>query len=158
MTKTAKTSPIPENYHSLTPYLIVKGAAQALEFYKTALGATETLRMPGPGGVVAHAEMRIGDSQLMLADEFPDMGAKGPKTLGGTPVSLLLYVPDVDATADRAIKAGMVVRRPVTNQFYGDRSGTFEDPYGHVWTLATHVEDVPGEELRRRAESHFLKG
>jgi len=142
--------PIPDGYRTVTPYLIVEDAARAIEFYKVAFGATEFMRMAGPGGKVGHAEIRIGDSPVMLADEFPEMGARSPKSLGGSPVSIVLYVPDVDALAGRAIGAGAKVVRPVKDQFYGDRSGTFEDPFGHVWTLATHKEDVSPEEMQRR--------
>ncbi len=142
--------PIPEGYHTITPYLIINGAADAIEFYKKAFGATELFRMGGPGGKVMHAEMKIGDSPLMLADEFPEMGYRSPKSLGGTPVSLMLYVEDVDALAAQATAAGAKVMRPVQDQFYGDRSGTFVDPFGHVWTISTHKEDVPMEEMKRR--------
>jgi PhnB protein len=142
--------PIPDGYHTVTPYLIIKGAAKAIEFYKQAFGATELLRMGGPGDCVAHAEIKIGDSPVMLADEFPNMGYSSPQKYGGTPVSILLYVPDVDAVFNRAVAAGARVVKPLQNQFYGDRSGTVADPFGHVWTIATHVEDVPEEELHRR--------
>jgi len=152
-----KTKPIPDGYHTATPYLIVNGAAQALEFYKKAFGATEMMRFPGPGGKVMHAEIKIGDSPIMLADEAPEMGARSPKTIGGTPVSLLLYVEDVDAWASKAVAAGAKVQRPVQDQFYGDRTGTFEDPFGHVWSIATHKEDVSLEEMQKRAESAFQK-
>jgi PhnB protein len=145
--------PIPDGYRTATPYLIVKGAADAIEFYKRAFGATELLRMADPKGRVGHAEIRIGDSVIMLADEYPEMGHRGPRSLGGSSVSILLYLPDVDAVFERALKAGARAQRPVQNQFYGDRSGTLEDPFGHVWTIATHVEDVPEEELKRRAEA-----
>ena len=142
-------NPIPDGYQAVTPYLIVSGAARALDFYKQVFGATELMRLAGPNGV-AHAEMRIGDSVVMLADESPDMGYKGPVALGGSPVSLMLYVADVDATFQRAVAAGAVQQRPVQDQFYGDRSGTLEDPFGHVWTLATHIEDVAPDEIDRR--------
>ena len=141
--------PIPDGYQAVTPYLIVSGAARALDFYKQVFGATELMRLAGPNGV-AHAEMRIGDSVVMLADESPDMGYKGPVALGGSPVSLMLYVADVDATFQRAVAAGAVQQRPVKDQFYGDRSGTLEDPFGHVWTVATHIEDVAPDEIDRR--------
>jgi len=147
----SSTRPIPEGYHNVTPYLIVSDAAGAIEFYKTAFGATELMRMAAPGGKVGHAEIRIGDSRIMLADEFPDMGARGPKALGGSPVSLHLYVEDVDGVARQAVAAGAKEVRPIKDQFYGDRSGTFEDPYGHVWHVSTHKEDVPEGELKRRA-------
>lgn len=142
--------PIPAGYHSVTPYLIIKGAAEAIEFYKKALGATEMFRLPMPGGVIGHAELKIGDSVIMMADEFPDMGAISPKTLGGTPISLMIYVPNVDEVFAGAIAAGGKEIRPVQNQFYGDRSGVFEDPFGHKWSIATHVEDVSHEEVQRR--------
>jgi len=152
-----KTKAIPDGYHTATPYLIVNGAAQALEFYKKAFGATEMMRFPGPGGKIMHAEIKIGDSPIMLADEAPEMGASSPKTIGGTPVSLLLYVEDVDAWASKAVAAGAKVQRPVQDQFYGDRTGTFEDPFGHVWSIATHKEDVSLEEMKKRAASAFQK-
>jgi PhnB protein len=147
------TKPIPDGYRTATPYLIVKGAAEAIEFYKRAFGATELLRMADPKGRVGHAEIRIGDSVIMLADEYPEMGHRGPRSLGGSSVSILLYLEGVDTVFERALKAGARAQRPVQNQFYGDRSGTLEDPFGHVWTIATHVEDVPEEELKRRAEA-----
>jgi PhnB protein len=144
---------IPDGYHAVTPYLIVQGAAAALDFYKRALGATEVMRMEGPGGKVMHAEIRLGDSIVMLADEFPDMGHKSPLALGGSPVGIALYVQDVDAVFARALAAGATVQRPVKDQFYGDRSGTLKDPFGHVWTIGTHKEDVPPEEMHRRFEA-----
>lgn len=142
---------IPEGYHSVTPYLIIDGAASAIEFYKNAFGATELFRFPAPEGRIGHAELQIGTSRIMLADEYPDMGYRGPVSLGGTPVSLMLYVEDVDAVVDRAVKAGASLERPVADQFYGDRVGGLTDPFGHVWHVATHVEDVSGEEMQRRA-------
>ena len=145
-----KVSPIPAGYHSITPYLITKGAAQAIDFYKRAFGATEIMRMPGPNDTVGHAEIRIGDSAIMLADEFAQMGALSPKTIGGSPVSLLLYVPDVDAVVQQAVAAGAIVFKPIQNQFYGDRSGTITDPFGHRWTIATHIEDLSPEEIAKR--------
>jgi len=147
----AKVKPVPDGYHTVTPYLIIKGAAGALEFYKKAFGAEELYRMPQPDGRIGHAEIRIGNSRVMLADEFPEMGYRSPQSLGGSPVSILLYVKDVDAMAGKALAAGAKVIRPVQDQFYGDRSGTFADPYGHVWTIATHKEDVSVEEINRRA-------
>ena len=147
------TKPIPEGYRTVTPYLIVKGAAEAIEFYKRAFGAKELLRMADPHGRVGHAEIKIGDSVIMLADEHPAMGYRGPRSLGGSSVSILLYLEDVDAVFERALEAGAKAQRPVANQFYGDRTGTLEDPFGQVWTVATHVEDVPPEEMRRRAEA-----
>ena len=145
-----KVKPIPDGYHTATPYLIVKDAAKAIEFYKRAFGAIELMRFPAPGGKVGHAEVMIGDSHIMLADEFPDMGHKGPQSLGGTPVSIMLYVNDVDACAAQAVSAGAKVTKPVQDQFYGDRLGSFEDPFGHVWHIATHKEDVPPDEMKRR--------
>jgi len=143
---------IPDGYHSVTPYLIVTGAAEAIDYYKEAFGATELLRMPAPGGKIGHAEIKIGDSPIMLADEFPEMGYKSPRTLSGSPVSIMIYVADVDTVFDRAVTAGGKVQRPVKDQFYGDRSGTLEDPFGHVWHVATHKEDVSADEMERRAK------
>lgn len=148
---TAKT--IPDGYHTATPYLIISGAAEAIDYYKKAFGATELLRMPAPGGKIGHAEIKIGDSPIMLADEFPEMGYKSPQTLGGSPVSIMIYVADVDTVFDQAVAAGGKVQRPVKDQFYGDRSGTLEDPFGHVWHIATHKEDVSAEEMDRRAKA-----
>jgi PhnB protein len=142
--------PIPEGYHSVTPYLIVKGAARALEFYKKAFNATELVRMEGPGGTIGHAEFQIGNSRIMMADEFPDMGARSPETIGGSPVGLCIYTEDVDALFKQALAAGGKQERPVVDQFYGDRSGTLRDPFGHQWTVATHKEDVSPEEMERR--------
>ena len=142
--------PIPDGYHTVTPYLIVKDAAKALDYYQRGLGAEETVRMPGPGGKIMHAEIRIGDSMVMLADEFPQMGAVSPQTIGGTPVGICLYVENVDELFNRAVSAGGKVERPLQNQFYGDRSGTLIDPFGHKWTIATHIEDVEPAEMERR--------
>jgi PhnB protein len=147
----SKAKPIPKGYHTATPYLIIKGAAKAIEFYKKAFGAAEMMRMTQPDGRVGHAEIKIGDSPIMLADEFPEMGARSPQSLGGSPVSILLYVQDVDALTSSAIAAGAKVIRPVKDQFYGDRSGSLEDPFGHQWHIATHVEDVAPEEMKKRA-------
>ncbi len=148
--------PIPSGYHSVTPYIIVDGAVEAIEFYKTAFGAEELMRMPVADGRVLHAEIRIGDSPVMLADEFPDMGAKGPKAFGGSPTSLMIYVEDVDAVFGRALEAGGTEVRAVQDQFYGDRSGTLRDPFGHQWTITTHIEDVSEDELqRRKAEAGY---
>jgi PhnB protein len=144
---------IPDGYHSVTPYLIITGAGEAIDYYKKAFGATELLRMPAPGGKIGHAEIKIGDSPIMLADEMPEMGYKSPQTLGGTPISIMIYVADVDAVFDRAVAAGGKIQRPVKDQFYGDRSGTLEDPFGHVWHVATHTEDVSAEEMERRAQA-----
>jgi PhnB protein len=149
------TKPIPEGYHSATPYLIVNGAAEAIEFYKRAFGATELLRMADTKGGIAHAEIKIGDSVIMLADENPNQGYRGPRSLGGSTVSIMLYVADVDGTFERAVKTGARAQRPVANQFYGDRSGSLEDPFGHFWTIATHFEDVAPEEMQRRVAAAF---
>ena len=143
--------PIPDGYPHVSPYLVVEGAAQAIDFYTQVLGATERMRMGGPGGTIGHAELQFGDSVVMLADEFPDMGYVGPKKIGGTPVTLGVFVEDVDGTFDAAIKAGAKELRPVENQFYGDRVGQIEDPWGHRWSVMTHVEDVPPEEMAKRA-------
>jgi PhnB protein len=153
--------PIPEGYHSVTPYLIVDGAAEAIRWYEEALGATEVLRLPMPvpsdaaGGVeggdkIAHAEIRIGDSHVMLSDEWPEYGKLGPKSRGGATGSLMIYLADVDAAFARAVAAGASEERPLENQFYGDRTATIIDPFGHSWTLATHIEDVPEDEMQRR--------
>ena len=144
-------NPIPEGYPQVIPYLTVDGASAAIDFYTTVFGATERLRMPAPGGKVGHAELEIGDSVVMLADAFPDMGNQTPAALGGTPVTVMVYVADVDAVFDRALKAGATEERKVENQFYGDRAGQFVDPFGHKWFVATHVEDVTPEEVAKRA-------
>ena len=141
---------IPDGYHSMTPYLIIDGAAKAIEFYTKVFGATELLRLPGPGGKLGHAEIKIGDSILMMADEMPEMGHRGPKTLGGSPVGIMLYVEDVTRTFEKAVVAGAMVDRPIKDQFYGDRSGTVIDPFGYKWTISTHVEDVSPEEMKKR--------
>jgi PhnB protein len=146
--------PIPDGYHTATPYLIIKGAANAIEFYQKAFGATELFRFPAPDGKIGHAEIKIGDSPIMLADEFPEMGYKSPQTLGGSPVSIMIYVEDVDTVFNRAIAEGGKEQRPVKDQFYGDRLGTLEDPFGHVWHISTHKEDVSAEEMERRAKAH----
>jgi PhnB protein len=145
-----KPQPIPEGYHSLTPYLIVDGAAAAIEFYKKAFGAVETVRMPGPDGRIGHAEIRIGDSIVMLADENPGMNARSPKTVGGSPVSLLLYVENVDRVVETAVAAGAKIERPIEDKFYGDRMGGIVDPFGHHWYVGTHIEDVTPEEMKKR--------
>jgi PhnB protein len=141
---------IPDGYHSATPYLIVDGAARAIDFYKRAFEAKELMRIPAPGDRVGHAEIMIGDSVIMLADEHPEIQARGPRHYGGSPVSILLYVADVDALFKQAVAAGGTEVRPVADQFYGDRSGTLKDPFGHSWHLSTHKEDVSPEELNRR--------
>jgi PhnB protein len=145
--------PIPVGYHSVTPYLMVRDAASALAFYRNAFGAQEVMRFDDPNGRIAHAEVKIGDSHVMLADEVPDQGMVGPQTLGGAGVSLMLYFDDVDATFAQAIAAGATVRRPVADQFYGDRVGTLADPFGHVWSIGTHREDVSVEDMQRRMAS-----
>jgi PhnB protein len=144
--------PIPDGYSTVTPYLIVKGAANALDYYKMAFDAQEIMRMPGPGGTIAHAEIQVGTSRIMLADESPQMGNKSPLTLGGSGTGLMLYVTDADGTFQRAVTGGGTVVQPMKNQFYGDRSGTVTDPFGHQWTIATHVEDVAPEEMKRRMD------
>ena len=145
--------PIPEGFPRVTPYLIVDGAAAAIDFYRSVLGASERMRMPGPDGRIGHAELTLGDSVIMLADENPDMDIRGPAKFGGTPVSLHVYVEDSDAVFERAVRAGAKALRAVEDRFYGDRSGQFEDPFGHRWDVSTHVEDVPQEEMAKRAES-----
>lgn len=147
----AQVKPIPDEYRGATPYLCVNGAAAAIEFYKKAFGATEIMRMPAPGGKIGHAEIKIRDAVIMLADEFPEMGHVSAKSLGGSPVSILLYFENVDEVARQATAAGAKVVRPVEDQFYGDRMGKLEDPFGHFWFVATHKEDVSPEEMRRRA-------
>jgi PhnB protein len=147
----ATVKPIPDGYHSVTPYLSIRGAADAIEFYKRAFGATEVMRMAQPDGRVGHAELQIGDSRVMLADESPEMDFRSPKAIGGTPVMLHLYVEDSDAVVSRAVSAGAKLLRPVQDQFYGDRSGTVADPYGHVWHVSTHKEDLSMAEIGKRA-------
>ena len=144
---------VPEGYHSVTPYLIVRGGADAIEFYKKAFGAVELFRFPTPDGKVGHAEIKVGDSPIMLADEYPDMGYKGPQSLGGSPVSLMIYVDDVDTVFTQAVEAGATVKEALQDKFYGDRMGTVIDPFGHRWHLATHKEDVSVEEMQRRAKA-----
>ncbi|MQS15681.1 VOC family protein [Streptomyces kaniharaensis] len=142
--------PIPDEYPRVTPYISVDGASAAIDFYVSVLGATERMRAPAPGGRIGHAEIQLGNSVVMLADEFPEMGFRGPKTLGGTPVNLYVYVEDVDAVFAKALAQGAKELEAVKNQFYGDRSGMFEDPFGHRWSVATHVEDVPPDEMQKR--------
>lgn len=142
---------IPEDYRGATPYLCVQGAARAIDFYIEAFGARESMRMPQPDGRIGHAEIRIGSAPIMLADEFPEIGFRSPKTFGGSLVNLLVYVEDVDALAARAEAAGATIKRPVADQFYGDRVVVLEDPFGHSWSFATHIEDVSPDEMRRRA-------
>jgi PhnB protein len=149
-----KVSPIPEAYRgAATPYLSVKDAAAAIDFYKHAFGAREVMRMAQPDGRIGHAELRIGDAPFMLADEFPEINFRSPKSIGGTPVNILVYVHDVDGLVQRAIAAGAKSLRPVADQFYGDRVGVLEDPFGHSWSFATHIEDVSPEEMLKRAEA-----
>ncbi len=142
--------PIPEGYHSVTPYLTVKGAAKALEFYKRSFGATEVMRMDGPNGTISHAEIKIGDSHVMLSDEFPEKGMRSPESYGGTPVGIMIYVPDVDGVHGKAVANGAKVEQAPENQFYGDRSSCVVDPFGHRWFISTHVEDVSMEEMEKR--------
>jgi PhnB protein len=141
---------IPTGYAGVTPYLIIRDAARALAFYRKAFGATELMRFPAPGGKIGHAEIKIGDGVVMLADESPEMGHKSPQTLGGTAITLMFYVPDVDAQFAKVVAAGGTVKQALKDQFYGDRSGTITDPFGHIWTIATHKEDVSPEEMQRR--------
>ena len=150
-----KAAATPKGYHTVTPSLFVAGAARAIDFYKKALGAEELMRFPGPDGKIMHAEIKVGDSIIMLADEMPDMGGKGPKSIGGTPVSFFVYGEDVDAAWKRAIDAGAREVVPLADQFWGDRTGCLEDPFGHQWWLATHVQDLTPEEIRKNAEAHF---
>lgn len=149
--------PIPDGYHSVTPYLMIKGASEAIEFYKRAFGATELFRLAAPGGQIGHAEIKIGDSLIMLADPCEEGAFRNPQSLGGSSVGLHVYVADVDAQFAQAIKAGAKAVKPVQDQFYGDRSGTLEDPFGHIWFLATHKEDIAPDEINRRAEALFKK-
>jgi PhnB protein len=150
--------PIPDDYPRVTPYLYIDGAGAAIDFYCSVLGARERMRMAGPDGRVGHAELELGDSMIMLADQNPDMDVRGPRAIGGTPMSLHVYVEDADGVFDRAIQAGAKALRSVEDQFYGDRSGQFEDPFGHRWNVATHVEDVPSEEMEKRAAAAMTAG
>ena len=154
----ASVKAIPDGYHTLTPYLIVRGANDAIDFYKRAYGAEEIVRMHGPDGKsVAHAELKIDDSLFMLADEFPTMGTKGPQTLGGSPVGIFMYVQDVDSSFQRALKAGATEQMPVKDMFWGDRYGKLRDPFGHEWSLATHKKDMTPEEIRKAAQAFFAQ-
>ena len=153
MSTTAK--PIPDGYHTATPYLIISNAAKAIEFYKEAFGATECMRLQTPDGKLMHAEVKIGDSPIMLCDECPEWNALSPQTIGGTTVSIVLYVEDVDAVVNRAVAAGAKLLMPVADQFWGDRMGTVVDPFGHKWSVATHKEDVTPEEIGARAKALF---
>jgi len=145
-----KVKPIPDGYHTATPYLVVKGAAKAIEFYKNAFGATELMRMAGPGGGIMHAELKIGDSIIMMGDEDPKRGIRGPESLGGSSMSLYLYVDDCDKVFNQAVGAGATATTPLKDQFYGDRNGAIKDPFGHSWHIATHKEDVSMDEIRKR--------
>ena len=147
----AQVKPIPDGYPQVVPYLCVSGASEAIDFYGKVLGAKERMRMPGPEGKIGHAELQLGDSVIMLADEFPDMGGKSPKTIGGSPVTISVYVEDVDSVFKQALAAGAKEVRALENQFYGDRSGQFEDPFGHQWNVSSHIEDVSPEEMAKRA-------
>lgn len=151
----SKVKPVPDGYHTVTPYLIVSDAARAIDFYKKAFGATESYKLMMPDGRLGHAEIRLGDSLVMLSDEFPEFGGKAPQTLGGSPVSIHLYVEDVDAFFKHALAAGATERKPVMDQFYGDRSGQLEDPFGHLWWVATHREDVAPDEMQKRVQAAF---
>jgi len=148
-----RVKPIPDGYHAVTPFLVVSDAARAMEFYKAAFGAKERMRMAGPGGKIVHAEMTIGDAVIMVADEFPEWGNLSPESLNGSPVRMALYVEDVDDVASRAVAAGAKVLIPVADQFYGDRSGRLADPFGHLWIVATHIEDVSPGEMQKRMDA-----
>ena len=152
---TSKVNYKPEGYNTVTPYLIVSDAAKAIEFYKQAFGATEIMRIESPDGKIGHAEIKIGDSPIMLGDEMPEMGYVSPQSLGGTPVTMMIYVEDVDTVAGKAVAAGAQELKPVADQFYGDRSGSFADPFGHQWHIATHIEDVSPEEVGKRAAALY---
>lgn len=147
-----KVKPVPDGYHTVTPYLACADAAQAIAFYKKAFGAKELLRVPGPGGKIGHAELRIGDSRVMLADEYREMDFLGPLSRGGSAVHLHIYMPSADKVVERAVEAGAKIVQPLEDKFYGDRTGSVQDPFGHVWHIATHVADVPPRELEKRAE------
>lgn len=154
---TATTKPIPDGYHTVTPYLVIKDAGKAIDFYKEAFGASELMRLASPDGRIMHAEIKIGDSPIMLCDECPDWNALSPQTIGGTAVSIVLYLADVDSVVGRAVAAGASLLMPVADQFWGDRMGTVADPFGHKWSIATHIEDVSPEEIEKRAKSVFEK-
>jgi PhnB protein len=154
----AKVKPIPDGYPQVSPYLCIDGASDAIEFYGKILGAKERMRMPGPDGKLGHAELQLGDSVIMLADEFPESGARSPKAMGGTPVTISVYVEDVDGVLETATQAGAKVLTPAADQFYGDRTASFEDPWGHHWHIATHVEDVSPDEMAKRAAAMMAGG
>jgi PhnB protein len=154
---TGKAKPIPEGFHSVTPYLCVRDAARAIEFYKEAFGATEIVRLDAPGGKIGHAEIKIGDSIIMLADEFPEINFRSPQTVGGPSSHFMIYVEDVDASVERAVAAGAKLTRPVKDEFYGDRTGGVEDPFGHAWYIATHIEDLSLEEIKRRGDAEMAQ-
>lgn len=152
----SRIKPVPTGYHSLTPHLVVKGASQAIEFYKKAFGAEETSRVPAPDGKsLMHAELIIGDSRLFLVDEFPEMDCRGPQSIGGTPVTIHIFVEDVDTSFNKALAAGAQVRMPLADMFWGDRYGVLIDPFGHLWSMATHKEDLTPEEIGKRAQAAF---
>ncbi|HJR15883.1 MAG TPA: VOC family protein [Gemmatimonadales bacterium] len=153
----AKVKAVPEGYHTITPHLVLPDCAQAIDFYKKAFGAEEIVRMPGPGGSVMHAELKIGDSIFMLGEEMPDMGSRSPKAYGGSPVGLYVYVENVDALWAQAVKAGATPVRPLTNMFWGDRTGRLQDPFGHNWSLAQHIEDPTPEQMAERQEAFFAQ-
>lgn len=152
-----KVKAIPEGYHSVTPYVCVHDAARAIEFYKEAFGASEIMRLEAPGGKIGHAEIKIGDSVIMLADEFPEINFRSPQTLGGPSSHFMIYVEDVDARVEQAVAAGAKLTRPVKDQFYGDRVGGVEDPFGHVWFIATHIEDLTLEEIKKRSDAEMAQ-
>ena len=148
-----KVNPIPQGYHSVTPYLVVDDGRRAIEYYKQAFGATAVVQMAGPGGKIGHAELKIGDSMIMLSDEMPGSGNRSPKSLGGSPVTIFLYVENVDSVFNDAVKAGAKADKPPQDMFWGDRFGALTDPFGHSWALATHIEDVAPEEMKKRAQA-----
>ncbi|MGD0791842.1 MAG: VOC family protein [Terriglobales bacterium] len=148
----SKISYIPKGYNTVTPYLVIKGAAKAIDYYKKVFGATEVMRMPAPDGRIGHAELTIGDSRIMLADENPSMGNRSAESIGASPVSLLVYLPDCDKVVAKAVAGGAKILKPVEDQFYGDRSGFIQDPFGHLWGVATHKEDVSAKEMEKRAK------
>jgi PhnB protein len=156
--KAKKVSPIPAGYSTVTPYLVIRNAGAAIDFYKRAFGAKEIVRMPGPDGkTIMHAELKIGDSFVMLSEEFPDMGNRSPQALGGSPVSLLIYTKNVDTMFDQAIRAGATSQMPPQDMFWGDRWSKLSDPYGHVWQIATHKEDVSAQEMAKRTKAAFAE-